>query len=193
MSVFQSLSVVALRQLVSTAAGAVGLGTTTDAIMDSITKRFTDPSQKLPKALQTANERAWKALEIALAGESLWNRCKTALTAAEDHAFSQQIRAFLDTTPLAKWSARPQYATFFRQAVTELRTARSRGLLATKALAPNDLASRTAAFASLSDTQALLEADERAVKGIAQGSANRTRRGSRTALLEIPVNRKRIP
>jgi serine/threonine protein kinase len=168
MNVFQSLSVVALRQLVSTAGNAVGLGTTTDAIIGSLTKRFTDHSQKLTKALETANERAWKALEIALAGESFWNRCKSAVAAAEDHAVSQQIRAFLDSTPLAKWSAQPQYATFFRQAVTELRMARSRGLLVTKVLAPNDLASRTVAFASLSDPQALLEADERAVKGIAQ-------------------------
>src|SRR5258708_770573 len=100
MGVFLSLSGIALRQVVGGVLQTVGLDKTGDAAIDFLTKRFTDHSQKLSNALQTANERAWKALEVALAGDSLWERCKTALASAEDRAFREQVQAFLEASPL---------------------------------------------------------------------------------------------
>ncbi len=159
-SVFQSLSVVALRQLVSTAGSAVGLGTTVDSIVDSLTKWFGDPSQRLTKALQTANDKAWKALEIALGGESLWDRCKGALAAAEDRALGEQIRAFLDASPLTKWSNKsPEHVELFRRALHELRTARSRGWLRGDRIAPGEMAQEVSAFARFAGPQDLIDAE----------------------------------
>ncbi len=164
MSIFQSLSVVALRQLVSTAGSAVGLGTTADAIIGSLTTRFTDHSQKLTKALQTATERAWKALEVALAGNSLLSRCTGALAAAEDSAFSAQLADFLKASPLTDVGARPEYADLFRRALQELRTARSRGLLTGERLPARELASEVGAFARFSDPQTVIEAEWKLVE-----------------------------
>jgi tetratricopeptide (TPR) repeat protein len=153
MSVFTSLSVVALRQLVSTAGNAVGLGTITDAIIDSLTKRFTDNSQRLTKALETANNRAWQALEIALAGDSLLERCKVALAATEDREIGKQLRAFLDVSPYKK----PEDSQLFREALKELRTAKARGVLTQGQLAFDELGRQTAGFARFADPQVQID------------------------------------
>jgi len=58
MGVFLNLSVVALRQLVSGACSVVGMGDSGEKVVDLLTNRFTDHSQKLTTALQTANDRA---------------------------------------------------------------------------------------------------------------------------------------
>jgi len=101
MGIIQSLSVLALRQVVNGALQAVGVSGGGDAVATFLIERFTDHSQRLTAALTTSNEKAWKALEIALAGESLWNL----LDRTEDKAFRQQVRAFLDTIPEGR---RPQ-------------------------------------------------------------------------------------
>jgi hypothetical protein len=61
MGVFQTLSVVALRQLVGGACNAVGISAGGEAVVTFLTNRFVNHSQKLTSALQTANEQAWKA------------------------------------------------------------------------------------------------------------------------------------
>jgi hypothetical protein len=71
MGVFLNLSVLALRQVVQGAANAVGLGAAGDAVIGFLGDHFTDHSRRLTNALQSANDRAWRALELALAGESL--------------------------------------------------------------------------------------------------------------------------
>src|SRR4051794_28011241 len=98
MSIALHLSSLALKQVVGGACAAVGIPG--DAVIGFLQERFSDQSQRLPAALHAANEKAWKALEIALAGESLWERCKAAAARAEDRAFAQQVRAFLDAAPL---------------------------------------------------------------------------------------------
>jgi hypothetical protein len=127
MSVFLSLSSLALRQLVEGACAALGVKDGGEAVVGFLTERFTDHSQRLTAALQTANGRAWKAMEVALAGESLWDRCKVALSRGEDRAFREQVRAFLDSSPLTPASV--THADVFKKALQELRAARSRGLL----------------------------------------------------------------
>ena len=78
MSIFFSLSSLALRQVVDGACAALGVKDGGEAVVGFLTERFTDHSQRLARALRQANDNAWKALEIALAGDSLWDRCKAA-------------------------------------------------------------------------------------------------------------------
>ncbi len=87
MGIMQNLSSLALRQVVDGACAVVGVSGGGEAVVSFLSRHFTDHSQKLTAALQSANERAWKALEVALAGESLWDKCKIALASAEDQAF----------------------------------------------------------------------------------------------------------
>src|SRR5437764_1463595 len=71
-----------------------------DAAFGFLTNHFTDHSQKLNLALQRANDRAWKALEIALSGDSWWSRCRSLLVPGDEKAVGQQIQAFLDAVSL---------------------------------------------------------------------------------------------
>ena len=100
MSIFLSLSSLALRQVVDGACAALGVKDSGEAVVGFLTERFTDHSQRLTAALQSANEKAWKALEVSLAGDSLWDRCKALAARGEDQAFARQVRAFLDAAPL---------------------------------------------------------------------------------------------
>jgi len=165
MSVFQSLAVVALRQLVSGACSAVGVSVSGEALFGFLTDRFTNHSQKLTVALQNANERAWRALEIALAGDSLWERWKIALAPPEDRAFREQVRAFLEESPLRKVKA--EQRPILQKALQELRTARKSGALTMGNLTPAQMAQRVGAFAAFSDPQAIVDAEWKEVQGIA--------------------------
>ncbi len=165
MPVFLNLSTLAVRQVLEGACRAVGLGVgehAFDGVVKFLAERFTDQSQRLPRALHRANEGAWKALEVALAGESLWNW----LDKAEHKAFRQQVRAFLDATPLA---GLPSHGPEFRSVcLRELRAARKAGLLTGGTLHPAELAHRAGAFARFSDPQSLMEAEWRAVDEMAE-------------------------
>lgn len=98
MGIINTLSTLAIRPLLD----ADGAGGLTRLLGD----RLGDGSQRLLVAVRTADERAWKSLEIAPAGESLWGR----LDRPEDRAFRDQVRAFLDALPLpactGKWAFR---------------------------------------------------------------------------------------
>src|SRR5262245_8424462 len=107
MGLFRSLSLIALKQVAAGAVRAAGL-VGAEGVAGFLNERFTDHSQHLAGALRKANERAWQALEVALAGESLWNK----LDDANDKAFRQQVRAFLDATPL---EGLPSHGPEFRQ------------------------------------------------------------------------------
>ena len=161
MGVFQNLSVVALRQLVGGACSAVGIGGAGAPIVDFLANRFTDHSSKLITALQTANERAWKAIEVALAGDSLWDKYKTAVASAEDKAFREQVRAFLEVSPFKNRTNDVDLAHIFRDALKELRVARDRGLLTGGPLGRTELA-------SFNDPQGQLDTERKVVEQIAQ-------------------------
>src|SRR5215469_14985020 len=116
MSVLEKLSTLALCPVAGAAAEAVGCSVI--AVVQVLTSRFTNHSQRLTTALQRANDRTWKAFEIALGGESFWQRCKLGHARAEDKAFREQVRTFLDASPLTKPSE--TQADLFRQALQEL-------------------------------------------------------------------------
>src|SRR4051812_34870715 len=94
--------------------------------------RLSDQSQRLVRALQRANKRAWDALEISLAGESFWRR----FDATEDKAFRQQVRAFLDAVPLPELTGKDQHR---RQCLMDLQDAKRKGLIFGHVV-PEDLA-----------------------------------------------------
>jgi hypothetical protein len=108
MSVVTDLSVLALGELVESAcftlSSGVGAGVA-GRIVSLLKERLTDPSQRLAKALSQANVRAWRALEIALAGDTFWDRCRARLATGEERSFREQARAFLESLPAEGLSA----------------------------------------------------------------------------------------
>ena len=141
----------------------MGLSNTGEAVVGLLMQRFTDHSKKLTEALEHASDRAWKALEIALAGDSFWDRCKVLLSSGEDKALREQVRSFLDTHPLSD-----NGAEFRDQCLQELRTARNKKLLKGGSLDPKALAQEAGEFARFSDPQAVLAAEWQAVDRMAQ-------------------------
>jgi hypothetical protein len=168
MGIVHSLAGIAMRQLVRGALDAVGAGAAgegVEAVVAFLGERFTDHSQRLSKALGDANERAWTALEVALAGESFWERWQVRLARSEDQAFRQQVRAFLDAAPLADV---PGEGPAFRQrCLQELRAVRRAGLLAAGSLAPRVLAREAGAWGQFDDPGRLLDAEWGAVGRVA--------------------------
>src|SRR4051794_11998087 len=119
------LSVLALRGVLGGACKALGFeagSAAVEGVSAFLGARLKDPSQKVVLALQRSTERAWRAIEISLAGESLTNR----LDRAEDRSFREQLRLFLDALA-------PEYLSrdvdFRRRALAELRAARKAGAL----------------------------------------------------------------
>jgi serine/threonine protein kinase len=167
MSIFVSLSVFALRQVIGGACDAVGFkagGEVTDQVVGFLTERFTDHSLLLTAALQSANDKAWTALEVSLAGDSLWERCKLLAARAEDKGFARQVRTFLDAVPLPELDDK---MAFRQKCLEELRAARKARMLAGDTLDPRQLARQTADFARFGDPATLVEAEWRVVVGMA--------------------------
>lgn len=199
MAILQHVSVVALRQLVRGACLTVGATLGNEApgrVYGFLVERFTDHSHRLTKALQSANVRAWRAFEVALGGESLWDRCKLVFTRAEDVAFREQVREFLKASPLTKASG--EHAKFFRQALIELQAARSRGLLESGHLGMDQLAREAGMFAGFDDPLAEVQAEwtlvERAAAELRETCPHlhkilvaRTNSGQRPSLLAVAV------
>src|SRR5262245_1421626 len=164
MAIVQHLSLLALRPVLEGAFRAVGLDAGADAAVGFLAGRFTDHSARLTAALHKANANAWRALEIALAGDSWWDRIKVSLARREDQAFREQVSAFLQATPLA---GLPSHGPEFRQlCLRELRAAHKQGLLA-GALQPAALAVEAGQFARFADPHSLMQAEWQAVESIA--------------------------
>ena len=163
MDIFLNLSVLAVRKLVnvvtSTELGVV--------LINKIRDHFTDDSQKLNKALQKANDRAWKSFELALTGkQTLWQRCKSVFSKAEDKAFTEQMRTFLDnrSNQLEQITANPKYCQI---CLEELRIAGEKGLFRSGSVSRDNLAQKTAGFAKYADAKSLLDAEWMVVKHMA--------------------------
>jgi formylglycine-generating enzyme required for sulfatase activity len=70
-----------------------------DTLIDWLGNRFTDHSQILPKALGRANDRAWQAVGLALAGDGLVDKVKDLFRDRDLTAAREAIRGFLANTP----------------------------------------------------------------------------------------------
>src|SRR5262245_58027305 len=165
MAILQHLSGFALQQLVEGACRAVGVVVGINAgqaVAGFLGQRFSDHSRRLGDALTRAPDQAWHALEIALAGESFWDRLKVRLARGEEQAFRAQVRAFLDSTPLGSL---PGHGDEYRQlALRELRAARKDGLLTAGRVSPQGLAEQVGHLATFARPPDLLRAQADALE-----------------------------
>lgn len=162
MSIALNLCSFALDQLLDGACKATGDvgGHLTASAVASLKKHLTDHSAKLDKALRTANDRAWRALELALGGETLMQKCAAFFAQADHKAFATQVKRFLDDCPLALG---PDGAT--RQSCfAELQAARKAGLLE---LPQGSVVSAAAGFTRFSDPQQRVQDGVQTVAGMA--------------------------
>src|SRR5262245_54196355 len=159
MSITQNLCALTLNSVVGGALQTVGVEAgmgAVEGVVGLLGQRFIDHSESLTRALQKSSEHAWKAVEVALAGDSFWDRCKLVFSSADDKAFRESVRPFLDACPLAELSGKVQ---FRQDCLRELRAAARANVLAVGALDPPALARQTGAFARYNNPQSLLDAE----------------------------------
>jgi uracil-DNA glycosylase family 4 len=167
MAISQTVCALTLNQLVGGACNALGLNAgagAVEGVVGFLTRRFFDNSQALMEALEEAHTRAWKALEIALAGDSLWDKVKLTFSSGEDKAFRAQLQPFLNTCPLAELNGRDQ---FRKDCLRELREARKQNLLIGGSVDPVALAREAGVFARFENPQNLVEAEFKALGQLA--------------------------
>jgi serine/threonine protein kinase len=152
MNIAEHLCCFAVRQVVGDGAEAAVL---------LLGDRLSDRGQALHRALLRSNENAWRALEVALAGEGLF----AWFGRADDRALREQMRRFIDSVPLPdEMTKRPRLRSHI---LAEIRDARKNKVL-TASLQPEAMAKEVGAFARYSDPQALIEAEKAQLKDMAR-------------------------
>lgn len=101
-------------------------GEGTDALFRLVQAQLTDNTQRLAQALQRSNDRAWKALTIALGGESWCSRNFGQLIQDDVHEVSTQIQGFLCSVEMPELSEWPWAQ---EKCLSELQQAQRDGLL----------------------------------------------------------------
>ncbi|MBN9517721.1 hypothetical protein J0H58_04240, partial [bacterium] len=154
MRVLFQVSALALRQV---------LGPGSDSALLAVGNRFQDRSVRLLETLKAANAQAWRAIEIALAGSSWWDRCKLAVSSGEQSAFRSQVTAFLQATPCENLpDAGPD---FRKRCLAELKAARKARLLPGEDLGdPAALDAEAKSLARFHDPRSVLDAELDAVR-----------------------------
>src|SRR5262249_21275783 len=76
-----------------------------DALFLLAVNHTSDHSRRLLDALEAANRKAWRSLEIALAGESLW----TWFDREETKALRREIQAFIATVEFPELAGKAEY------------------------------------------------------------------------------------
>ncbi|VTS05834.1 hypothetical protein [Tuwongella immobilis] len=159
MRLLKQLSVLAIHQV---------LGDRAESLIDFVRDRTNDPSQRFVRILIDANDRAWKALEVALAGDSWWTRCKERLSGPELLEFRKQVEAFLaaDLVPDGK-GRDPQ---FRQRCLVELRAARKANHLPGELpLHADEVAQDAGAFIRYTAPQRVVEAELAQLSQIGDG------------------------
>lgn len=152
MNLISRVSLMALGPLagaVCKAAGAAALSEGAASVGRAVAERFTDRSLRATEALAQASDRAWAALEAALAGESLLSL----IDRADDRALREQIRLFVLNAQCHSGAAPdPEFAP---RCLGELRAARAKGVLGGRA-DPGALAARLGDLTHFSDPAVVL-------------------------------------
>jgi regulation of enolase protein 1 (concanavalin A-like superfamily) len=168
MGIALDLSSLALDSVVEAACQVVGARAgeqLANGVVRLLAKQFTDQSTRWTRALARVNERAWRALEIALAGDSFWDRCKISLASGDEKAFRGQVLGFLDALPAGSLPA--DRDVFRRECWQELRRARKAGALS-GAVAPDKLAQRAGTFVRYREPHLQVRAQQQMAAHMAQ-------------------------
>jgi hypothetical protein len=134
-------------------------------VLRFIGERFSDHGRRLEDALHESADRAWRCLEVALAGSSWWQSCKHLLTPREDKSLARHVQEFLDKVPSAELPGDP--AKFRKDCLAELRSARNVGLVPGDRLGLGELAEEVRTFAGYSDPRRRLAEERRQLDGMA--------------------------
>lgn len=162
MGLIQGLCLFAVEQFPGSEVG----GESARRLLAALQNHLSDQSRKLPLALQRACRNAWKALELALAGDSLGERLRSLLASGDRRAFAEQVRLFLKSCPPPEGEANE--STFRQSCLRELGLADRRGLL-DGPLDADALARRVGEFSRFSSPTDLLHARRQATDEIAAG------------------------
>ncbi|MFO0927782.1 MAG: serine/threonine-protein kinase [Gemmataceae bacterium] len=168
MSILTHLSSLALRgagQAVCEVAGVGAAGGTVGTVVGLLEARFRDNSGPLVQALDRATRNTWRAVEVALAGSSWWERCKVSLASGDARGIRAQVQAYLDANPLDGIDG---HGPDFRgQCLAQLQAARKAGLLDKGKLSAGDLARRVGDLSRYGDQTGVVEGELKAIDEIA--------------------------
>jgi len=156
MSLIQDLSVLVVKQVLADRA---------NSLLGFLGDRFSNKTRRLEQALHTANDRAWKALELALAGSSWWASLKGMVTSREEQAMVGDIQTYLAS--VAVQSLPGESESFRKLSLSELRSARRVGLVPGSAFSAHDVASEAQIFARYGERQQVIAHERRMLEGIA--------------------------
>src|SRR5204863_5957667 len=117
------LSLLPLRELFAALGASRGAGGRA-RVAAALARHAADP--KLSAALAHAHARAWKTVEILLAGESFWDGCKIFLGKDECRALRDKVCLLRDRTPLQGWAGK----ALRKECAYEVRRSRQCGMLA---------------------------------------------------------------
>src|SRR5262245_31367887 len=158
MSVAARMAILALKPMAQGACKEAGVEAGDAAVgpvAELLVRRFGEQQQGLAAALKTAIERSWKSLEIAPQGAA-W---RPGMTAADDRTLAEQLKPFLKYTE----PVMARHETIRRLAVTELKDARKKGLLALGPAPAEGLGRMAALYAKFADPAVQLKADRSAI------------------------------
>lgn len=144
------------------------IGDVIDHVGDFVEMRFTDHSQTLPKALARANDRAWQALGIALAGDTFVDKLKVLFASGDDKGIREQVRRFLQDKTIG-FEGTP--AEFRKISLAELNQARKAGLLSAQNLIAREVGQQAAKFQRYADPKGMVDGAEQVVRQIADDLA----------------------
>ena len=167
MDIFFNLSALALKDVAGDALQSIGgnlAGNAMGHVAGFLYNHFRDHSDRLSKALFQSTDRAWKTLELTLAGESFWERCKGLVASGDQTKFRDEMRRYLKALALPGGSDPEK---FRRLCLAELKAARKEGLLGGAALDPKALADEVGAFAKYADPDGVMSAERRLLDRIA--------------------------
>src|ERR1019366_8187893 len=172
MSLVSKLIGFGFRQVIGAVAGDDAgelTGKLAGPVIQLVERHFTDHSQTLPKALAKANDRAWQALSIALAGDGFLDKIKVFFAAGDDKGIREQVQLFLQHKNIGFEGTS---ADFRKQCLVELKTAKKAGLLSAQNLSPSDVARQTANFQRYADPKGMVDGAEQVVGQIADDLAS---------------------
>jgi hypothetical protein len=140
------------------------LGDGANSVTRSIFDRLTDASQKIIAVFQISQERAWQAIEISLAGQSWWDRCKQSVSNAENKAFREQVQLFLASMPLSDEILEKE--AFRQECLKDLKSAKKQGLLPGESLHQQELQEQGDFFNRFQDPSQLAKTQLEAVSDL---------------------------